>query len=248
MFKTAKGFHFCYCLYYLLAMADIPAVSDIKIPDDAKFDEFRKRCLEDIESWSEVYKDERYQVWSRKSPDFPIDEIKARTVYTDIEADVLYDVLHDHEYRAEWDENMLEGYVIELLNKNSEIGYYSGKMPSPVSNRDFCNLRSWKVFGDSKEYIIFNYSVKHDKCPEKKNFVRAQSVLSGYYIRALESGCEFIYYSQSDPKGWIPSWIINFFLSKFPPKLLDKLHTVSLEYPAWKSTHNPEYKPWLETE
>jgi hypothetical protein len=28
-----------------------------------------------------------------------------------------------------WDENMIDGHVIEMLNKNNEIGYYSAKVP-----------------------------------------------------------------------------------------------------------------------
>lgn len=135
-----------------------------------------------------------------------------------------------------------------MINKHTEVGYYSAKMPATVSNRDFCNLRTWRADAERKEYIIFNFSVVHPDCPEAKGFVRARSIKSGYYVAANEEGgCTFIYYSQSDPRGWIPTWVINMLMTKLPPKILDKLHAVSLAYGAWKGAHEPESKPWLDT-
>jgi len=228
-------------------MADIPAFEDIKLPTDADFEDFRISCTEEDVAWSEVYKDEKYHVWTRKAENSAINIARAKTQFFDVEAATLYDVLHDHEYRTGWDENMIEGYVIELLNKHTEVGYYSAKMPTTITNRDFCNLRTWRVDEERGEYIIFNFSVRHEKCPEKKGFVRARSIRTGYMIRKLDNGCEFIYYSQSDPKGWIPTWVINYLMTKLPPRLLDKLHSVALAYSDWKSKHEPEHKPWLNT-
>lgn len=136
-----------------------------------------------------------------------------------------------------------------MINKHTEVGYYSAKMPSPVSNRDFCNLRTWRADISKREYIIFNFSVIHPDCPPAKGFVRARSLKSGYYVAGDEDGqgCTFTYYSQSDPKGWIPTWVINMLMTKLPPKILDKLHKVSLAYGAWKADHEPTVKPWLDT-
>lgn len=135
-----------------------------------------------------------------------------------------------------------------MINKHTEVGYYSAKMPATVSNRDFCNLRTWQASPEKREYTIFNFSVVHPDCPPAKGFVRARSLKSGYYVVGDENGgCTFTYYSQSDPKGWIPTWVINMLMTKLPPKILDKLHKVALAYGAWKADHNPDHKPWLDT-
>lgn len=222
-------------------------MATVAIPTNDDFEEFRTFCTSD-EGWGEVYKDSKYRVWTRKSSDSSINIVKARTHFADVAPATLYDVLHDHEYRKTWDDNMIKGYVIQMINKHTEVGYYSAKMPATVSNRDFCNLRTWRADAERKEYIIFNFSVIHPDCPEQKGFVRARSLKTGYLVQTAEDGGSiFTYFSQSDPKGWIPTWVINMLMTKLPPKILDKLHTVSLAYPAWKAEHDPEAKAWLDT-
>jgi hypothetical protein len=78
-------------------------------------------------------------------------------------------------------------------------------MPATVANRDYCNMRSWKRYPEKGEWIIFNHSVKHKDCPEKKGFVRAVSIRTGFFFKKPEDkpGVEMTYYSQSDPKGTI---------------------------------------------
>lgn len=37
----------------------------------------------------------------------------------------MYDVLHDSEYRKNWDPNMLESVDIARISDNADVGYYS---------------------------------------------------------------------------------------------------------------------------
>jgi hypothetical protein len=54
-----------------------------------------------------------------------------------------------------------------------------------------------------------NHSVVHPNAPEKKGFVRAKSILTGYLVREVEGGCTLTYLTQTDPMGWIPNWLTN---------------------------------------
>ena len=53
-----------------------------------------------------------------------------RSFYKDLSPALIYDVLHDPEYRKEWDTNMVEGYQLCCLNPNNDIGYYACKFTS----------------------------------------------------------------------------------------------------------------------
>lgn len=44
--------------------------------------------------------------------------------FDNISAELLYDVIHDGEYRRTWDSAMLDGYEICAVSYNSDIGYY----------------------------------------------------------------------------------------------------------------------------
>jgi hypothetical protein len=58
--------------------------------------------------------------------------VKVHVIFSDIEALTLYDTLHDPEYRPDWDDNMIEGFLIEQLDKCNDVGYYSAKVHNSI--------------------------------------------------------------------------------------------------------------------
>lgn len=48
-------------------------------------------------------------------------------VIKDVSAATMYDVLHDSQYRKNWDPTMEDSYDIARLSANADIGYYSCK-------------------------------------------------------------------------------------------------------------------------
>jgi len=216
----------------------------IKIATEEDFNTFIHICDTD-EGWNLCLQNDDLKVWDQKSEASSINTVKMTCTFADVEALTLYDVLHDPEYRATWDENMIEGYLIEQLDDTNDIGYYSAKAPMGCSNRDFVNERSWKVSDDHKEFVIINHSVTHPKNPVKKNFVRANSIRTGYLVRVKEGGgCILSYMTQTDPNGWIPGWLANWATRTFAPKVVDRLAKASKGYAEWKSAHNPDHRPW----
>jgi hypothetical protein len=215
-----------------------------KLAAEEEFDHFVKQC-DTTENWIVAHDKDGVKVWYQKHPTEYINIVKLYTEFADIPPVVLYDVLHDPEYRTVWDEAMIEGFLIEQLDKCNDVGYYSAKSPvSLVSNRDFVNQRSWRMKED-KEYVIFNHSVPHVKMPEKRGFVRARSILTGYLVRARDGGgCSLTYLTQTDPKGMIPAWVTNSVTTSFAPKIVTKLKNAALGYDAWKKDHEPDRKPW----
>jgi hypothetical protein len=39
--------------------------------------------------------------------------------------------------------------------------------------------------------------------------------------------------------------VVNYFTKTFAPKIVGKVENAAKGYVGWKSTHNPEEKPWL---
>ncbi|XP_076005215.1 START domain containing 14 [Genypterus blacodes] len=220
------------------------------LPDEAFFAEFRKQCLS-TENWSNKYEKNGMQVWievppvtSTKRNTQKIHKIKCKMVVKDVSAATMYDVIHDGQYRKQWDPTMLESYDVARLSANADVGYYSWLCPTPIMNRDVVTLRSWQVRDD--EYLVVNFSVKHPKFPPRNDLVRAMSIQTGYFIKPTGlNSCTFIYLSQADPKGSLPKLVVNSASQVLAPKVMKCVHKAGQNYPEWKRQNSPDQKPWL---
>lgn len=52
---------------------------------------------------------------------------QCKMVIKDVSAATMYDVLHDGQYRRNWDPTMEDSYDIARLSANADVGYYSCK-------------------------------------------------------------------------------------------------------------------------
>ena len=50
---------------------------------------------------------------------------QVKTVFQDVSAETLYDVLMDSQYRTRWDKYMKENYEIGHINPNNNLGYFA---------------------------------------------------------------------------------------------------------------------------
>lgn len=216
------------------------------LPD---FRNFRDFAVSVDSTWVTHYSDKVLKVESRPSgdPTVTLNIIRAERIMEYVQPQVLYNQLHDAKYRETWDVDMLEGRNIVQLDSHNDIGYYAVKLMWPLTNRDFCNMRSWMEF-ENEEYIIFNHSEPHPDCPLKSNFVRGKSILSGFYMRPNPKGKGTLltYITHSDPGGSIPHSLINYVMKKGAPMILNKCEKSSEEYPNFvKATYPPGYIfPW----
>lgn len=218
------------------------------LPDDAVFKDFKDQCSS-MDNWVNKYDKHGMQVSIEVSPknkgNVPkVHKIRCKMLIKDVSAATMYDVLHDGQYRKQWDPTMLDSYDIARLSDHADVGYYSWICPKPIKNRDVVSLRSWKV--TDEEYIIVNFSVKHPKHPPRKDIVRAISILTGYLIKPIgPNSCSFIYLSQADPKGSLPKWVVNQASQVLAPRVLKCVHKAGQDYLEWKQQNSPDQKPWL---
>ena len=214
-------------MYKLMQLPDFVKLRDFAESQDAnctKVLDYRQKALL-VESRPEDLKP------GEKGSGFNI--VRATVEWDDINPETLFNTIHDNDYRKTWDKKMVGGHKILQLDQRNDIGYYAVQPYWPIKRRDFCNMCSWMEFTNG-EYIIMNHSVDHADCPEREGFVRARSVLTGYYMIPTPSGgTKLIFISHSDPKGSIPSWLVNNLIGNVIPETVTNLHDCALKYGSW---------------
>lgn len=101
-------------------------LGEVKIPEDKDFEFIKSFALDTSKEWTIEYDKNQIKVWTKKSDISSFNVIKIKAEFNDVNGNILYDVLHDGDYRSTWDDRMIEGYEICYVTLNSDIGYYSG--------------------------------------------------------------------------------------------------------------------------
>jgi len=216
-----------------------------KVARLADFIKMRDFAVAQDSAWEKAFDDKKGMiVESRPEEVTPgekptgINIVRVNFCIPNLDPEQLYDSLHDPDFRKSWDTNMIEGKNLCQLDPRNDIGYYAAETPSRfVTRRDFCNQRSWMEFTNG-DYLIMNHSEPHADCPEKKDFIRARSIRTGYYLQPWtdaegKKGCRMIYVSHSDIKGSIPAFLMNMVMTKMAPKTMKKLDECARMYPDY---------------
>ncbi len=97
-----------------------------------------------------------------------------------------------------------------------------------VQDRDFVQKRKiWKNFPSQNSSIIHFKSTEHKNAPTKCGKVRANTIISGYYIETVNMNpktTKVAIISQTDIKGSIPKWIVNSVSQKAPKLWVNNLY------------------------
>ncbi|CAI4230445.1 unnamed protein product [Auanema sp. JU1783] len=216
-------------------------VNAARVWEDADYMKVKNTCDNNV-GWTEVYNKKNVKVWTQTIPNSTFQMVKAFAQFDDVPCHVAFDVLQDSVYRGKWDKYMAAQKDIGIINPNNDIGYYAVNSIPPIRPRDFVMQRSWLDMGD--EQLICSHSVCHEDFPPNKAYIRGTVLLSGYFIRRAGDGCQITYISHSDPKGKLPTWLVNRVTKVITPKMVKKLHKACLGYTEWKEQHQPHWKPW----
>lgn len=96
-----------------------------------------------------------------------------------------------------------------------------------IKDRDFVQGRKiWKEFPDKTSTILHFKSIDHPKCPPSKKFVRANTIISGYFIQTISTNppvTRLASITQTDVKGMIPRVIVNKVAQNAPKEWMKSL-------------------------
>eukprot|EP01100_Stratorugosa_tubuloviscum_P002155 TRINITY_DN1490_c2_g1_i1.p1 TRINITY_DN1490_c2_g1~~TRINITY_DN1490_c2_g1_i1.p1 ORF type:complete len:217 (+),score=76.04 TRINITY_DN1490_c2_g1_i1:83-733(+) len=131
-----------------------------------------------------------------------------------IRLQTLYRVFTDCSLRKQWDEYTIDTRIVRQSQEH-ELIYWTYKFPFPMSNRDYVLTRRTKINENETEISIIMKAVTIADLPEKKDFVRVveyEQYLNFKRINDIDT--EYFCISSFDIGGTIPSFIINWALSK----------------------------------
>ena len=169
--------------------------------------------------YSNVVDDANCKVYKKMVEGFPVILIKciAKIPYN---KDIIFNAIADLNIRKQWDSVFSELKVVNHEGENgAEILYMIVKSPVLfISDREFVQQRKmWKNFPTDRSHILHFISLESPSCPINKKYVRAETIISGYYMQddPEEPGHSILgVLSQTDLKGNIPHFLVN----KFAPK------------------------------
>ena len=169
--------------------------------------------------YSNVINEEKCKVYKRMVEGYPVILIKclAQLPYS---KDIVFEAIANLEIRKQWDSVFSDLRVVNHEGENgAEILFMIVKSPIFfISNREFVQQRKmWRNFPTKKSHILHFISVENHECPPQKKNVRAETIISGYYMQddPNEPGHSILgVLSQTDIKGNIPHFLVN----KFAPK------------------------------
>ncbi|XP_026534339.1 stAR-related lipid transfer protein 8 isoform X2 [Notechis scutatus] len=108
--------------------------------------------------------------------------------------------------RHSWDEDLLQGHVVEALDKNTEVYHYVTDSMAPHPRRDFVVLRSWRTDLPHGSCLLVAFSLEHPKLPLEAG-VRATVLTSQYLMEPCGTGHSRVtHICQTDFRGRSPDW------------------------------------------
>jgi len=168
--------------------------------------DYLKQLIAETEGWENIKNSQELVAFKRKT-DSGIHLIKA-IAEMDRSPEEVFNIIWDYERKHEWDEMLLESTLVQEFESDLRVLYNRFHAPWPVSERDFV-FASKKYIEDSGSILVVGCSVDAG-VPERNKTVRGEILASGFYIEKLsETRCRVTYLVNVDPKGSLPTWLVN---------------------------------------
>lgn len=131
----------------------------------------------------------------------------------DFRAQYLWDECAHHlEDNAQWNPTTVESKVLQDINENTDIAYVIAAEAAGgiVAARDFVNLRRWGERNGC--YLSLVRHTTFSGMPAQKKYVRGENGPGGFIFIPHPSDpnkCQFIWYLNTNLKGWLPQSAID---------------------------------------
>jgi hypothetical protein len=127
--------------------------------------------------------------------------------------------------RPEWMSNVRETHLVREISPLERIEYARCRTPVFVDERDFVIHARAELDVAGRAILLLFESVEDPQAQVRDCCVRGKLITSGYRLRELEGGAatEVDFWTHLDPRGSVPSWIVNAFTKAFPREMLQSI-------------------------
>jgi hypothetical protein len=172
------------------------------------------------DDWKEINEEDGIKVFSMNVKGSPLVAFKGSGI-VDSPIRVVFGVIVDNAHRIEWVDRLKKSTVLQQFTPYDFIVYQHFGLPVLMSDRDYV-YRATAFTTKKGQVVVAMSSVTHKKSPATVG-VRAKLVNSRYVLtpigkRGLKTRVEVEI--QTDPKGWLPAWLVNSIQKSWPLKTL----------------------------
>jgi len=219
----------------------------IKIPMNLYGDDSFQKMVDQLDHWKEP--GEKYQflassqnvtIYRTPRGDAGLFEYKLYAYLPDAPPDQIAEVFLDNKYRVYWDEYVTELSVVQKNEKGPDVIYFNVDFPFPLANRDYVYARETRHMNHNDEdlVVIVMHSVLEHNVPEKKSAIRVDDYHQSLAMKKVgDHGTQAFIQYYDNPKGSIPSWLVNWAAKTGVPAFLKDLQRACNGLPAYRKKH-----------
>jgi hypothetical protein len=181
-------------------------------------------CL-DAADWTLMGRRDGIEVYRREMPGSPLVVFKGEGT---IDAPLwkVASILLDTRRAPEWADSLKESRVVKRLGPAEYEEYNHLGMPFILKDREFLSRVVIAIHPDQKTFSLA-YAPTSDRDVPRSHYVRGEIEYGFFEVTSLEAGKRSTLKAeiQCDPKGAIPSWVVNFFQKSWPLNTFQGIRT-----------------------
>lgn len=133
-------------------------------------------------------------------------------------------VIFDTDRRREWVEGLVDSRVLRWGGKDDFIEYDHIEMPFFMNERDFVSKITMS-YDMSRKQMVFHYQASDDPSAPRTDYIRGEVVDMTFILSSMDNDTRTTIDAAflGDPKGWIPKWLVNYFLMDWPKRTFRNL-------------------------
>jgi hypothetical protein len=174
-------------------------------------------------AWEKIDEEDGIKVFRKEVPGSPLVAFRGEAMVSAPIEKLLW-VLADNAHRTDWVDRLKKSVVLQTNGSYEYIVYQHFGLPFPISDRDY--VYRGRATRDKNGVVTLDIaSVTHPKAPATVG-VRANLIGSRYVLTPKGPEKTYVVVEiHTDPKGAIPTWLVNLIQKSWPMKTMQGLRS-----------------------